>query len=136
MMLRITRDKSAYSLDKAHAPVAVIDPGAELLFETGRAHGRHPKRAGPPSTNHPRAQPGHRSGVRARREPGDALVVHILDIASGERGYTGTRPAKASRAHDLRAPTKLSRLRTAWSPSTTGSLPGAPHGRRDRHGAW
>jgi len=130
-MLRITRDKSAYSLDKAHAPVAVIDPGAELLFETWDARtGTIRSERDLLDKPHPQGPNPATGPVFVRgAEPGDALVVHILDIALGERGYTGTRPGQVSSG--IRSPRtgqSSSRLRTAWSSSTTGFA--------SRHAPW
>jgi len=105
MMLRITRDKSAYSLDKAHAPVAVIDPGAELLFETWDARtGTIRSERDLLDKPHPQGPNPATGPVFVRgAEPGDALVVHILDIALGERGYTGTRPGQGILGHTISA---------------------------------
>ncbi len=102
-MLRITRDKIVYSLDKAHAPVAAVDPGADLLFETWDA------RTGSIRSDQDMLDKPHPSGpnpatgpvlVRGA-EPGDALAVEILDIALGARGYTGTRPGRGVLGHTI-----------------------------------
>ncbi len=100
-MLRITRDKIVYSLDKTHAPVAAIDPGAELLFETwdartGTIRSERDLLDKPhPSGPNPAAGPVLVRGA----EPGDALAVDILGITLGERGYTGTRPGRGVLGH-------------------------------------
>jgi amidase len=100
-MLRITRDKIAYSLDKAHAPVATIEAGAELLFETWDARtGTIRSERDLLETPHPKGPNPATGPVFVRgAEPGDSLVVHILDIALGDRGYTGTRPGQGVLGH-------------------------------------
>ena len=104
-MLRITRDKTKYSLDRTHAPVAVVDPGAELLFETWDARtGTIRSERDLLDTPHPNCPNPATGPVYVRgAEPGDALVVHILDIALGERGYTGTRPGQGVLGHTISA---------------------------------
>jgi amidase len=101
MVLRIAREHIVYSLDKGHAPVAAADPGAELLFETWDA------RTGSIRSEQDLLDRPHPSGpnpatgpvVVRGAEPGDSLVVQILDIVLGDRGYTGTRPGKGVLGH-------------------------------------
>lgn len=104
-MLRIARDKIHYSLDKAHAPVAVIDPGAELLFETWDARtGTIGSERDLLDTPHPDGPNPATGPVFVRgADPGDALAVQILDIALGTRGYTGTRPGQGVLGHTISA---------------------------------
>ena len=100
-MLRISRDRIVYSLDKAHAPVATVDPGVELIFETWDARtGSIRSERDLLDKPHP-AGPNPATGPVLVRgaEPGDSLVVHILDIALASRGYTGTRPGKGVLGH-------------------------------------
>jgi len=100
-MLRIRRDTIVYSLDKAHAPVATVEPGAELLFETWDARtGTIRSERDLLETPHPKGPNPATGPVFVRgAEPGDSLVVHILDIALGNRGYTGTRPGRGVLGH-------------------------------------
>lgn len=100
-MLRIPRDKIAYSLDKTHAPVASVDPGAELLFETWDARtGSIRSERDLLDKPHPRGPNPATGPVLVRgAEPGDALVVDILDIGLGNQGYTGTRPGQGVLGH-------------------------------------
>ena len=95
-MLRITRDRIVYSLDRRHAPVAEVDRGAEILFETWDARTGSIRSEGDLlDTPHPSGPNPATGPVLVRgAEPGDSLVVHILDIALAGRGYTGTRPGK------------------------------------------
>lgn len=100
-MLRITREHIVYSLDRRHTPVAVADAGDELLFETWDARtGSIRSEQDLLDTPHPRG-PNPATGPVAIRgaEPGDTLVVHILDISLSKRGYTGTRPGKGVLGH-------------------------------------
>jgi amidase len=100
-MLRITRDRIVYSLDKNHAPAAVVGAGAEILFETwdartGSIRSERDLLDTPhPSGPNPATGPVHIRGA----EPGDSIVVHILDIALADRGYTGTRPGMGVLGH-------------------------------------
>jgi len=100
-MCRISRDHIVYALDKIYPPVAEIDPGSEVCFETWDARTGtitserdlldkpHPK--GP----NPATGPVSIHGAA----PGDGLVVTILDISLANRGYTGTRPGRGVLGH-------------------------------------
>ena len=124
-MLRITRDRIVYSLDKAHPPVAVIDPGAEVLFETWDARtGTIRSERDLLDKPHPNGPNPATGPVFVRgAEPGDALVVHILDIALAEPGlYRDAAGPRRPWAHVSRSTGRSSsKLWTAWSSSTTGS---------------
>jgi len=104
-MLRITRDHIVYSLDKTQPPVAAIDPGAELLFETwdartGTIRSEQDLLDAPhPSGPNPATGPVFVRGA----EPGDALAVEILGITLAARGYTGTRPGRGVLGHMISA---------------------------------
>jgi len=100
-MIRINREHIVYSLDKGRPPVVTIDPGTEICFETWDA------RTGSVQSErdlfiqpHPRG-PNPATGPVAIRgaEPGDALVVEILNITLGSRGFTGIRPRKGVLGH-------------------------------------
>jgi amidase len=102
-MLRITREQVVYSLDKTHAPVATIAPGADLLFETWDARtGSIRSEQDLLDTPHPKGpNPATGPVLVQGAEPGDALTVEILDIALGARGYTGTRPGRGVLGHTI-----------------------------------
>jgi amidase len=102
-MLRITRDHIVYTLDKTHAPVATIAPGAELLFETWDARtGSIRSEQDLLDTPHPNGPNPATGPVLVRgAEPGDALAVEILDITLAARGYTGTRPGRGVLGHTI-----------------------------------
>ncbi|MBI4572194.1 MAG: acetamidase/formamidase family protein [candidate division NC10 bacterium] len=93
-MIRISRDQIVYSFDRRNPPVATIDAGTEVCFETWDA------RSGTVQSErelfnrpHPKGPNPATGPVAVRRaEPSDALVVEILDIALGSRGFTGVRP--------------------------------------------
>ncbi len=93
-MIRISREHIVYSLDKAHPRVATIDPGTEACFETWDARtGTVQSERDRFTMPHPKG-PNPATGPVAIREaePGDALVVEILDIKLASRGFTGIRP--------------------------------------------
>ena len=100
-MLRLTRDQIVYSFDKAHPPVAAIDPGAQVCFETWDA------RTGTITSDrdllvqpHPKGSNPATGPVLVRgAEPGDTLVVEIQEIALAPRGYTGIRPGQGVLGH-------------------------------------
>jgi len=103
-MQRITRDHIVYSLDKAHAPVATIDPGSELCFETWDARtGSITSERDLLDRPHPKG-PNPATGPVCVRgaQPGDALIVTILEIGLADRGYTGTRPGQGVLGHLIR----------------------------------
>jgi amidase len=100
-MLRLTRDQIVYSLDKAHPPVATVDPGVEVLFETWDARTGTIRSDGDLLDRpHPRG-PNPATGPIVVRgaEPGDVLLVEILEIRLADRGYTGTRPGQGVLGH-------------------------------------
>ena len=93
-MIRIGRDQIVYSFDRRHPPVATIDAGTEVCFETWDARtGTVLSERDLLTRPHPKG-PNPATGPVAVRgaEPGDALIVEILDIALGSRGFTGIRP--------------------------------------------
>jgi amidase len=100
-MLRLTRDRVVYSLDKTHPAVATIDPGTEVLFETWDARtGSIRSERDLLDKPHPKGPNPATGPVFVRgAEPGDSLVVHVLDIALANRGYTGTRPGQGVLGH-------------------------------------
>jgi amidase len=102
-MLRITRDRIVYSLDKVHSPVATMDRGQEVLFETWDARtGTIRSERDLLDRPHPMGPNPATGPVFVRgAEPGDALVVDILGIALASRGYTGTRPGRGVLGHTI-----------------------------------
>ncbi len=117
-MIRITRDHIVYSLDKAHPPVAAIDPGDEVCFETWDARtGSIKTEWDLLDTPHPMGPNPATGPVFVRgAEPGDALVVSILDISLAGQGYTGTRPGRGVLGH------LISRHRTRLFPIVDGMV--------------
>ncbi len=100
-MIRISRDRVVYAFDKTHPPVATIDSGTELLFETWDARtGTVRSERDLMDRPHPKG-PNPATGPVAVRgaEPGDAVVVEILDIALASQGYTGLRPKAGVLGH-------------------------------------
>jgi amidase len=100
-MMRLTREQITYAFDKSHPPVATIDPGTELWFETWDARsGMITSEAQTYEQPHPKG-PNPATGPVCVRgaEPGDALAVAILDIRLDRRGHTGVRPGKGLLPH-------------------------------------
>jgi amidase len=100
-MIRISREHIVYSFDKAQPPVATVDAGAEICFETWDARtGTVQSESDLLTKPHPKG-PNPATGPVAIREavPGDALVVEVLDIAVGSQGYTGIRPGQGVLGH-------------------------------------
>jgi amidase len=100
-MLRVTREQIIYSFDRTHPPVAAIDPGAQVCFETWDA------RTGTITSDqdlllqpHPRGSNPATGPVLVRgAEPGDSLVVEIQEIQLAPRGYTAIRPGQGVLGH-------------------------------------
>jgi len=108
-MIRLTREQIVYSFDAAHPPVATVDPGTELLFETCDARtGTITSETDTYELPHPKGPNPATGPVYVRgAEPGDALAVAILDIRLDRRGHTGVRPGQGllphlSRRHRVR----------------------------------
>lgn len=100
-MIRIGREHIVYAFDAAEPPVATIDEGAEICFETwdartGTVQSERDLLARP----HPKG-PNPATGPVAIRgaAPGDGLIVEILDIGLGTQGYTGIRPGQGILGH-------------------------------------
>lgn len=100
-MIRISRDHIVYSFDQAHPPVAHIDPGTEVCFETWDARtGTIRSERDLFDKPHPRGPNPVTGPVVVREaEPGDSLVVEILDIRLDSRGFTGVRPRQGVLGH-------------------------------------
>lgn len=100
-MIRIGREHIVYSFDRAHAPVATIDAGTEICFETWDARtGTVQTERDFLATPHPRGpNPATGPVTISGAEPGDALSVEILDITLGSQGYTGIRPGQGILGH-------------------------------------
>jgi amidase len=103
-MFRLTRDQIVYSFDKAHPPVATIDPGTQVCFETWDARtGTITRDQDLLAQPHPKGPNPATGPVFVRgAEPGDALVVEIQGIALASRGYTGIRPSQGILGHRIR----------------------------------
>lgn len=100
-MVRIGRDHIVYSLDKVHQPVAAVDPGSEVCFETWDARtGTITSERDLLDKPHPKGpNPATGPVVVRGAAPGDGLIVTILDISLADRGYTGTRPSRGVLGH-------------------------------------
>lgn len=87
-MKRVKRDKVVYEFSGAHAPVEYVDPGEIIILETEDALGGQIKDEETPLENldwsraNPATGPIYVNGA----EPGDTLIVEVLDIKFGDRG--------------------------------------------------
>jgi len=104
-MLRITRTRSRTPWTRPTRPSPSSIPARNSCSRHG-TRARVPSAASGICSTNPiladRTRPP--VGVRARRRAGRCAGVHILDIALGARGYTGTRREGVPRAHDLGPP--------------------------------
>lgn len=100
-MIRIGREQIVYSMDKKHFPVETIDPGSVLCFQTWDARTGTIQREDDlliephPKGSNPATGPVFIRGA----EPGDGLVVEILDVKVAPRGFTGIRPKQGVLGH-------------------------------------
>ena len=102
-MHRITRDHIVYSLSKEHLPVLEIDPGEVVVLETFDA------RTGTIRTEedlmvvpHPKGPNPATGPIWVRgAEPGDGLIVEIVDIQLANKGFTGIRPTMGVLCHKV-----------------------------------
>ena len=97
----LTRDKIVYSLDKAHPPALVIEPGETVRVET------HDARTGSirtdadlldvpaPGGGNPATGPIAVQGA----QPGDSLAVEILAIDLAEQGFVAIKRDTGLLAH-------------------------------------
>jgi amidase len=100
-MIRITRDHIVYSLDKAHPPVATVESGAEIWFETWDARtGTVRSDTDLLTAPHPKGPNPATGPVFVRgAEPGDTLIASVLEIGMEPQGYTGIRPGQGVLGH-------------------------------------
>jgi len=109
-MNRITRDHITYILSRDLPPVATVDPGAVVVFETlDAASGKLKTLEDALTIYAPREQANPATGPVSVRgsEPGDSLVVTILDIQLGERGHTRIRRGAGVIIDELKPPRAL-----------------------------
>ncbi len=93
-MIRLTRDQIVYSFNRHHPAVATIDPDTEVVFETWDARtGTITSERDTFARPHPKGPNPATGPVLVRgAEPGDSLVVEILEIRLADRAFTGIRP--------------------------------------------
>jgi len=100
-MYRITRDHIHYSIDKAHAPILEINPGATVTVETYDARTGtiqkdtdlldHPH----PDGANPATGPVYVRGA----EPGDALIIDIERIDLAPEGFLAVKAGDGLLGH-------------------------------------
>lgn len=95
---RLTRDRVHHTWDNALPPLLTINPGDCVTFETRDASdGRVTRDMAadtPPSSEPFRGHPLTGPVFIAGAEPGDTLVVEIIDLRPGEWGYTRFSPGR------------------------------------------
>ena len=97
----LSRDHIVYSLDRYHSPVLEIDSGDTVIFETWDAR-TGTVRADTDLLDHPHPDGTNPATgpVRVRgAEPGDALVVDIVDIKLAEAGFLAVKAGQGLLAH-------------------------------------
>ena len=93
MIKKLTRDQIVYTLDKTNPPVIEIDPGETLVLETYDA------RTGTIRSNKDLLDKPHPLGANPATgpiyvrgaEPGDTLVVEILQIDLADQGFLAVK---------------------------------------------
>jgi amidase len=100
-MIRITRDQIVYSFSRHHPPVATIESGTEVYFETWDARtGSIRSEQDTLAQPHPKGPNPATGPILVRgAEPGDSLAVEILDIQAAARGFTAIRPKMGVLGH-------------------------------------
>jgi len=119
-MKTLTRNHVIYRFAPSIAPVLQADPGEEVLFETlDAANGWVKtaedavdlKRTRDPQKVNPATGPVFIVGA----EPGDTLVVDILEITLGTRAYTRLIPGAGVLANEVKTPRgKVVKVRGGW----------------------
>jgi amidase len=109
-MTRITRDHITYVLSRDLPPVVTIAPGEVVIFETlDAASGKLKTLEDALTIFAPKEQANPATGPVSIRgaEPGDNLVVTVLDIQLGERGHTRIRRGAGVITDELNPPRAL-----------------------------
>jgi len=106
-MRRMARDQITYAFGPDERPVAEVEPGETLVFETWDALGGRVKTMEdalslvlPPEQLNPATGPVLIHGA----ERGDMLAATIVDIALGERGQSRVKQGGGVITHELRPP--------------------------------
>lgn len=100
-MKTLTRNHVVYSLDKSHPPALTIDPGETIQLET------HDARTGTITSDEHSLDTPHPIGANPATgpifvngaEPGDTLVVEILDIKLADHCYVASKTGIGLLAH-------------------------------------
>lgn len=93
-MIKIGRDKVFYRFDKSKPPTQTVKPGDVLSIKTRDSHdGTIRSGAGRYYTEQFRPNPATGPIALSGVEPGDTLVLDILEIRTGNQGFTTIRPS-------------------------------------------
>jgi amidase len=93
-MIKIGRDKVFYRFDKSKPPTQTVKPGDVLSIKTRDSHdGTIRSGADRYYTEQFRPNPATGPIALSGVEPGDTLVLDILEIRTGNQGFTTIRPS-------------------------------------------
>ena len=93
-MIKVSREKVYYRFDKDVPPILTVKPGDILSIETRDSHdGTLRSEADRYYTEQFRPNPATGPFAVSGAEPGDALVIEILEIHPGDLGFTTIRPS-------------------------------------------
>lgn len=106
-MIRISRDKITYKFSPDEKPVATVQPGETVEFHThdcftGQLQSEEDLIS---EVDFSRINPATGPVAIAGAEPGDLLVVEILDIELGEEGFMVTIPGEGAFGKRFSTPT-------------------------------
>jgi amidase len=98
-LMRLTRDEVGYAIDRNVPPRLTVDAPAEVVIETHDARGGNLRRpedveitAPDYRDRFPRTNPVTGPIAVTGAEPGDTVVVEVLDIDLDDRGYILAKP--------------------------------------------
>jgi len=100
-MRRVSKESVIYTFSSKHKPVETVNPGEYVLFETEDAFGGQMKGEDTPPDKLDWSRVDGATGPVYIKgaEPGDTLVVDILDIRLNERGAIAVIPGYGGLSH-------------------------------------
>lgn len=103
-MQRIASDRAIYAMSAANAPVLTVEPGSEVVFETKDCFSNQIRKAEDlfSSVGWATINPATGPLAVAGAEPGDTLVVDIIDIKLASQGCMVCVPEMGALGHLIR----------------------------------